>query len=172
MLRQSGKRQRHIGMLLVAAATGWAIITGVPAESAGLVPPELVGKWGFAVAIGEYCADFNHCAPGSGGSISFDFKPDGRTTFALFQSGLVDGCGQIRSLELKDGRIKVNGGTIVFTPSAGTYKSVNDCRPDLTGTWKFDPSDLKPVSHHWRLEGGSLRITDSSGEASGVYSRR
>lgn len=158
-------------MLLLWASAGWALITSAPAQSAGMVPPELVGKWGFAVAIGEYCLELNRCVPGSGGSISFEFKPDGRTTFALFQQALVDGCGQIRSLELKDGRIKVNGGTIVFTPSAGTYESVNDCRPDLAGTWKFDPSDLKPVSLHWRLEGGSLRITDSSGEASGVYSR-
>jgi hypothetical protein len=162
---------RHFGLLLLAASTGWALIAGAPAESAGMVPPELVGKWRSAVAIGEYCLDADRCAPGSGGSISFDFKPDGHTTFALFQQALVDGCGQIRSLELKDGRIRVSGGTIVFTPSAGTYESVNDCRPDLTGSWKFDPSDLKPVSLHWRLEGGSLRITDSSGEASGLYSR-
>lgn len=162
---------RHFGLLLAAASTGWSLLAGAPAESAGMVPPELVGKWGFAVAIGEYCVDVNRCAPGSGGSISFEFRPDGTTTFALVQSALVDGCGLIRSLELKDGRIRVTGGTIVFTPSAGTYESVNDCRPDLSGTWKFDPSDLRPVSLHWHIEGSSLRITDSSGEASGVYSR-
>jgi hypothetical protein len=158
----------------MAAMISGLIIAGNPAVSVGqgAVPRELVGKWGFAVATGEYCTDFNHCAPGSGGSISFEFRPDGRATYALFQSALVDGCGQIQSLALKTGKVKVRGGTIVFMPSAGTYKSVNGCRPDLTGTWKYGPADLKPTSLHWRFEGDSLRLTDPAGEASGVYSRR
>lgn len=161
-------------MPLAAVSIGWLIIAGDSAEGAGqgAMPPELMGKRGFAIATGEYCADFNHCAPGSGGSISFEFRPDGHAIYALFQSALVDGCGQIQSLALKTGRIKMRGGTIVFTPSAGTYKSVNGCRPDLTGTWKYGPADLRPASLYWRLEGNSLRITDPSGEASGVYRRR
>lgn len=171
MLRKTGKR-RHRRASLRGVAAALLIMASGAAEGAGTVPPELAGKWGFAVATGEYCSDFNHCAPGSGGNISFDFKPDGRASYALFQSALVEGCGEIQSLEMKQGSITVRAGTIVFTPQAGTYKSVNDCRPDLTGTWKFAPDDLKPVSLHWRFEGTSLRITDPSGEASGVYSRR
>lgn len=165
--------RKYQRLLLLTASLGWLTAAGMSAEGAGpgAVPPELVGKWGFAVASGDYCTDFSHCAPGSGGSISFEFRPDGRASYALFQSALVDGCGQVQTLALKTGRIKVGGGTIVFMPSAGTYKSVNGCRPDLTGTWKYGPADLKPASLHWRFEGDSLRITDPSGEASGVYRR-
>lgn len=172
--RRSGHGAGRVALLFVAASLGWLGIASGPAQGGGQdgMPPELVGKWGFAVATGEYCADFSHCAPGSGGSISFEFKSDGRASYALFQSALVDGCGQIQSLALKTGRVKLHGGAIVFTPSAGTYKSVNGCRPDLTGTWKYGPGDLKPTSLYWRFEGKSLRLTDPSGEASGLYSRR
>ncbi|MER8423968.1 hypothetical protein NKJ50_03880 [Mesorhizobium sp. M0115] len=138
----------------------------------GSIPPALVGKWGFAVASGDYCTTLGHCAPGSGGSISFTFSANGRTQYALFESSLVDGCGQIQSLTLKTGTTTVHGSTLVFTPKAGTYKSVNGCRPDLTGTWKFGAGDLKPVSLSWQLNGRQLRLVDPGGEASGVYSRR
>ncbi|ADV10184.1 MULTISPECIES: hypothetical protein [Mesorhizobium] len=138
----------------------------------GAMPAALVGKWGFAVASGNYCDTFSNCDPGSGGSVTFTFGADGRTYYALFQSSLVDGCGQVRSLTLKTGKASVRGSTLVFTPTAGTYKSVNGCRPDLTGLWKFKPGDLKPVSLRWQLDGNQLRLIDPDGEASGVYSRR
>jgi hypothetical protein len=145
----------------------------------GAIPTALVGKWGFAVATGVYCNALGNCAPGSGGSISFTFKADGRTEYALFESALVDGCGEIQSLTLKTGTTAVKGAQLIFTPKAGTYKSVNGCRPDLTGTWAFEAKDLKLMPLGWRLvqdqqdpARSALQITDPAGEASGVYSRR
>jgi hypothetical protein len=138
----------------------------------GAVPPALVGKWGFAVASGVYCNGFGNCAPGSGGSISFTFRADGRAEYALFESALVDGCGEIQSLTLKRGTFTVDGSTIAFSPKSGTYKSVNGCRPDLTGSWKFEAKDLKPVALGWRFVADGLQLVDPGGEASGVYSRR
>ncbi|KRB20846.1 MULTISPECIES: hypothetical protein [Mesorhizobium] len=75
-------------------------------------------------------------------------------------------------LTLKTGKTVVRGSTLVFTPTAGSYKSVNGCLPDLTGLWKFKPGDLKPVSLRWRLEGGQLRLIAPDGEMSGVYGRK
>ena len=112
------------------------------------------------------------CAPGSGGSISFTFRQDGRAEYSLFQSSLIDGCGQVQTLTLKTGTVTVNGSTLLFMPKAGSYKSVNGCRPDLTGSWKFGTGDLKPVSFDWQLEDGQLSLVDPGGEASGIYSRR
>ncbi|WP_292394400.1 hypothetical protein [Mesorhizobium sp.] len=136
------------------------------------MPAVLVGRWGFAAASGNYCDPLGNCAPGSGGSISFTFGANGRAEYSLFQSSLVDGCGQIQSLTHKTGTARVNGSTLVFTPRKGSYKSVNGCRPDLTGTWKFGAGDLKPVALQWQLDGRQLRLADPGGEASGVYSRR
>ncbi|MBN9234547.1 MULTISPECIES: hypothetical protein [Phyllobacteriaceae] len=138
----------------------------------GAVPVALVGKWGFAATSGEYCDPLGACAPGSGGSISFTFRQDGRAEYSLFQSSLIDGCGQVQTLTLKTGTVTVNGSTLLFMPKAGSYKSVNGCRPDLTGSWKFGTGDLKPVSFDWQLEDGQLSLVDPGGEASGIYSRR
>lgn len=145
---------------------------GAARSRQGAMPAELIGKWGFAVASGVYCTTIGNCAPGAGGSISFTFGANGRTEFALFESSLIDGCGQVQTLTLKTGTTKVTGAQLIFTPKAGTYKSVNGCRPDLTGTWVFGAGDLKPMRLEWRLVADGLRITDPSGEASGVYSRR
>jgi hypothetical protein len=145
-------RAALVGMAILAGslALGVAEASGqgkgpVTRSRYGAMPAALVGKWGFAVASGDYCNMLSHCAPGSGGSISFTFDAGGRTRYALFESSLVDGCGQIQSLTLKNGTTRVSGSTVVFTPKAGTYKSINGCRPDLTGTWKFGTGDLQPV---------------------------
>lgn len=181
MLRNSSRACRA-ALVGLASLTGWLVLGGADASGQargpttrsrhGAMPVALVGKWGFAVATGNYCDTLDRCAPGSGGSISFTFGVDGRTQYTLFQSALVDGCGEVQSLTLKTGRTTVRGSTLVFTPTAGTYKSVNGCRPDLTGIWKFGFGDLKPIALGWQLDGGQLRLIDPGGEASGVYSRR
>jgi hypothetical protein len=146
--------------------------TGAARSRQGAMPAALIGKWGFAVASGVYCNTIGICAPGSGGSISFTFGANGRTEFALFESSLIDGCGQVQTLTLKTGTTTVKGAQLIFAPKAGTYKSVNGCRPDLTGTWTFAAKDLKPMQLEWHLLAGGLRISDPNGEVSGVYSRR
>ncbi|MBA1143946.1 hypothetical protein [Mesorhizobium neociceri] len=179
MLRLRKRRAAGIGLAVLAGSLVFGIVdassqgTGPATRShRGAMPAALLGKWGFAAASGDYCDPLGNCAPGSGGSISFTFRADGRAEYSLFQSSLVDGCGQIQSLTLKTGTVTMDDATIVFTPKAGSYRSVNGCRPDLTGLWKFKPGDLKPVSLRWELEGRRLRLTDPGGEASGVYGRK
>lgn len=178
MLRASSN---HACRAALVGLAGWLAFSGgaygqgkgpTTRSRLGTMPAALVGKWGFAVASGNYCDTLSHCEPGSGGSISFTFGADGRAYYALLQSSLVDGCGQIRSLTLKTGKAQVRGSTLTFTPTAGTYKSINGCRPDLTGLWKFKPGDLQPVSLRWQLEDGRLRLIDPDGEVSGVYGRK
>lgn len=136
------------------------------------LPAELVGKWGFVVASGNYCDDFAHCAPGAGGSVTFTFGADGRTEYTIFESTLVPGCGQVRTLTRQTGRTRMRNSTLVFTPIAGTYRAINGCRPDLTGTWQYGPADLKPKTLRWRLDGRTLHLENTAGEASGSFTRR
>ncbi len=170
----------RIRSVLISAAAIWLVILGLLSEALGRapstdgeggIPRELVGKWGNAASGGSYCTDIDLCADGDGASVSFSFHRSGRTDYFLFQSTRVEGCGQVRSLARKTGQIEIKGSTITFLPAVGVYKSVNDCRPDLTGSWSFDAQDLEPVVLHWQFEDSKLRITDPNGEASGVYSR-
>jgi hypothetical protein len=156
----------YLGPLCVAAAR-----SPLPDQRVDF-PTELVGKWGFVVASGNYCDDFAHCAPGAGGSVTFVFEANGRTQYTLFESTLVPGCGQVRTLTRQSGRTRVRDAALVFIPTAGTYRAVNACRPDLTGLWQFSSGDLKAKTLRWRLEGRILHLEDASGEASGNFSRR
>lgn len=170
----------RIRIVLMSTVAIWLVILGLlsgalgrapSTDGEGVIPRELVGKWGYAASGGSYCIDIDHCADGDGGSVSFSFHRSGRTDYFLFQSRRVDGCGQVRSLARKTGKIEIKGGTITFLPAVGVYKSVNDCRSDLTGSWSFEAQDLEPVVLYWQFEDGKLRITDPGGEASGIYSR-
>lgn len=171
----------RIRIVLMSTAAIWLVILGLlsgalgrapSTDGEGGIPRELVGKWGYAASGGGYCTDIDNCPDsGDGGSVSFSFHRSGRTDYFLFQSTRVEGCGQVRSLARKSGRIEIKGSTITFLPAVGVYNSINDCRPDLTGSWSFDAQDLEPVVLHWQFEDGKLRITDPNGEASGVYGR-
>jgi len=170
------KAVARAALLGMAAAAGLFAIRPCKAAQQALpinsFPTQLVGKWGFVTASGNYCDPLSHCAPGGGGSISFTFRADGRTEYRIFESALVEGCGQIQTMTVKTGRSRVSGPNLVFTPTAGTYKSVNGCRPDLTGTWQYGPGDLKPTSVRWQLAGETLRLEDPANEASGTYRRQ
>lgn len=165
----------------LCALAVWPVIIGHLVEASGRasstdgqggIPRELVGAWGYAASGWDYCTDMDQCPAGAGASTSFIFHRSGRAEYFLYNATLVEGCGPVRSLARKSGRIEVGSGTILFTPSAGAYRSVNECRLDLTGLWSFEAQDLEPVLLHWQLEEGKLRITDPSGEASGAYRRR
>lgn len=161
------------GSLALAIADGFGQGTGPMTRShRGSLPAALVGRWSFAAATGQYCDPLGDCAPGSGGSITFTFSAGGRAEYSLFQSSLVEGCGQVQSLRRTTGTARADGFTLVFTPRSGTYKSFNGCRPDLTGNWKLAAEDLKPVSFSWQLDEGELRLVDPTGEASGSYNKR
>lgn len=166
---------RCAGAIIVAGVIAWL---GAPAVAqdgleGGRVPAALVGTWGFAVATGNYCNRLGHCAPGSGGSQSFTFRADGYSEYRLFESALVDGCGQIQTLTHKIGVVAVRGSSIQFFPRSGTYKAINGCRPDLTGTWRLEAKDLAPILVRWQfLPENALRLVDPTGKVSGVYSRR
>lgn len=143
------------------------------------VPADLVGTWAFSVAAGSYCNPLGHCSPGSGGSMSFTVKADGQAEHVLFETSVVQGCGEIRTLTRKLGRIKVSGPTLVFLTRSGTYKSSNGCRPDLTGTWNLEARDLAPRALTWQVvtDPGTpgrqtLRLVDPENQMSGTYSRR
>ncbi|UCI26994.1 hypothetical protein [Mesorhizobium sp. B2-8-5] len=161
------------GSLALAATDGFGQGIGPTTRShRGPIPVALVGQWSFAAATGQYCDPLGDCAPGSGGSITFTFGVGGRAEYSLFQSSLVEGCGQVQSLRSMTGTARVDGSTLVLTPRSGTYKSFNGCRPDLTGNWKLGAEDLKPVSFSWQLDEGELQLVDPTGEASGIYNRR
>ena len=185
------RRKVTTGAVVIAASSlmvmfGAAIDTvgardGKPGAfaSGGSIPAMLSGTWGFAVATGNYCDSLKHCAPGSGGSISFTLRPDGRAESVLFESVLLNGCGEIQTLTRKTGTATVRGSNILFSPVVGTYESVNGCRPDLTGTWNFEPKDLKPVSLNWQVvqderdpSRNVLKLVDPDNELSGTYRRR
>ncbi len=158
------------------AAPGGA---GPSATLAAAPPAALVGTWGFAAATGNYCDPLGDCTPGSGGSESFTIDALGRTAFALFESSLLPGCGEIRTLTRKLGSIAVSGDRMVFAPSSGTYEAHNACRPDLSGSWTLAAADLAPVALTWQLvpdpqdpSRSALQIVDPTGQASGVYGRR
>lgn len=167
-------------LCFLCALAVWPMIIGHLVEASGRapstegqsgIPRELVGGWGHAAPGNDYCIDIDNCA-GTGASISFTFHRSGRAEYFLLNATLVEGCGQVRSVARKAGKVEIAGGTMLFTPSAGSYSSLNECRPDLTGSWAFDAQDLEPVMLHWQLAEGRLRITDPSGEASGTFSRR
>lgn len=155
-------------VLAVSSLVGWF---GTPALAQS-VPAALVGKWGFAVASGNYCNHLGQCAPGNGGSQSLTFTADGRAEHTLFESSLLDGCGQIQTLTRRVGTVSVRGSTILFSPQSGLYTAKNGCRPDLTGTWRLEARDLAPIAISWQLSGNALRLVDPTGRTSGVYSRR
>ncbi|HEX2889899.1 hypothetical protein [Vineibacter terrae] len=167
-----GRNRRSI--LTSAAMCAWLAAAGggAPAVQAQNVPAALVGSWGYAVASGSYCNQLGQCAPGSGGSQSLSVAADGRAEHAMFESALIDGCGQLQTMTRKVGTVAVRGAILVFSPHSGLYTSRNGCRPDLTGTWRLEAKDLAPVSISWQLSGGTLRLVDPTGHMSGVYSRR
>lgn len=149
----------------------------VPAAERG-VPADLVGTWAFSVATGNYCNPLGHCAPGSGGTMSFTVKADGQAEYALFETSHEDGCGQIQTLTRKLGTIKVREATLIFLTRTGTYKSSHGCRPDLSGTWSLEARDLAPRALSWQLIADpgtpgrqALRLVDPEGQMSGTYSR-
>lgn len=165
----------RLRLVLLSTAAVWLVILGLLTGALGRapstegesgIPRELIGKWG---AGGSSCTDIDRCVDGTGSSVSFSFHRSGRTDYFLFQSTRVEGCGQVRSLARKSGKIEIRGSTITFLPAVGLYETVNECRPDLTGSWSFESEDLEPVVLHWQFEDGKLRITDPSGEASGDY---
>jgi len=159
---------RCVQAIVLCTMTAWL---GAPAWAQS-VPAALVGKWGYAVASGNYCNQLGQCAPGSGGSQSLTLTADGRAEHALFESALVDGCGQVQTLTRKIGTVAVRGSSLVFAPQSGMYTAKNGCRPDLTGTWRLPAGDLAPISIGWQLGGGTLRLVDPTGRMSGIYSRR
>ena len=143
------------------------------------VPDALVGTWGFAAATGNYCDPLGQCAAGSGGSESFTFTPQGGAQYALLESALVPGCGEVKTLTQLEGRVTILGSTLVFAPVSGTYAANNACRPDLSGIWSLEPKDLTLMSLDWQFVPdaddplhSALKITDPAGRASGTYSRR
>lgn len=195
MARTEIRSGRRTGRIVVTGLLAWLTACGgggdigavlgapgdttPPATSGNPPPAALVGTWGFAVASGNYCDPLGQCAPGSGGSESIAIDPQGRTEYAIFESTLLPGCGEVRTLTRKSGTLAVNGATMVFTPQSGTYTARNACRSDLSGDWTLGAADLAPVTYSWQFvpdplspQQNALRIVDPSGQASGVYSRR
>ncbi|HEV7692312.1 MAG TPA: hypothetical protein VGO52_15860 [Hyphomonadaceae bacterium] len=167
-----------LAVLTMGLTMGLAL--SAASEKPAKLPPALIGKWGFAVATGDYCGpNLSNCAPGSGGGVSLVLKEDGGAELEVFESALVDGCGSIRTMTTQRGFAEVKGAKLIFRPASGAYSAVNGCRPDLTGVWRLPASDLKPISVGWRLEPDPmsharklLRISDPQGQISGDYSRR
>jgi hypothetical protein len=158
-----------------SAASSGAPVTTPPATA---VPTALIGTWGFAAAMGQYCNSLGQCAPGGGGSESFSFSTDGQAEYAILESSLVEACGEVKTLTHLAGHVSVVGAGIVFTPTSGVYSARNACRPDLSADWTLGTNDLKPIAMTWRLVPDeqnpgqdALQLVDATGEASGTYTR-